>query len=435
MKMRCALLALVLGTVFSLGANAAPADELKALLDQGKAADAYALGKKHPEELGNPAFDFYFGVAAVDTGHAGEGVLAMERYTANFPDNQTARLELARAYFVLGDNARAREEFDAVQKANPPAGVQANVQRFMDAIRARESAYQTTAGFYAEIGVGHDTNVNAGVGSANITLPVFGPVTLLSGVKTADSFGTLRAGGNLTYPVAPGVALFGAANADTQRNRNDTAFDQENAGIAGGVSIVQEKNLYRITGSYSTLAVGHDRYRDVSGISGEVNHQLDEFQMLSGSVQFAKLDYQGANEPRNANLSGIGVAYRRAFIGNWQPLITLSANYGEEHNVKSRPDLGRRFHGVRAAAAVTPAPKWALSAGASYQEGKYDGADVLLGTLRKDEYYGLDAALSYALDRNWSVRGEYQFLKNRSNIALYEFERQLVAIKLRYEFK
>src|SRR3954470_21710406 len=131
-KRGVAALACTLG--FPLAVLAAPADELKALVDQGKGVEAYALGKNHPNELGNPAFDFYFGVAAIDAGHAGEGVLALERYVANFPDNQAARLELARAYFVLGDNARAREEFDVVQKSNPPPNVQANIQRFMDAI-------------------------------------------------------------------------------------------------------------------------------------------------------------------------------------------------------------------------------------------------------------------------------------------------------------
>src|SRR5690242_4679052 len=104
MKLRRGLTALAIAALFPLGAHAATGDEVKALLDQGKAAEAYALGKQHPEELGNPAFDFYYGVAAVDAGHAGEGVLALERYIANFPDNQAARLELARAYFVLGDN-------------------------------------------------------------------------------------------------------------------------------------------------------------------------------------------------------------------------------------------------------------------------------------------------------------------------------------------
>src|SRR3954469_8746323 len=96
------------------GAYAAPADDLKSLVEQGKSKEAYELGSQHPEQLGNPDFDFFFGMAATDAGHAGEGVLALERYLVRFPDVPAARVELARAYFVLGEDARAREEFQNV---------------------------------------------------------------------------------------------------------------------------------------------------------------------------------------------------------------------------------------------------------------------------------------------------------------------------------
>lgn len=435
MQIKHWLVAATLAAAFPLAVQAAPADEIKALLDQGKAAEAYALGKKQPEQLGSPAFDFYFGVAAIDSGHAGEGVLALERYIANFPDNQAARLELARGYFVLGDDARAREEFDAVLKTKPPVSVEANIQRFMDAIRARESRYQTKAGFYAEAGVGYDSNVNGGVGSPTITLPGFGSVTLLTGVKTADNFASFALGGNISQPVAPSIALFGAANADTKRNSHDTAFSQDNIGAAGGISLIEGKNLFRATASYSQLRVENDRFRTVLGLTGEVNHQLDELQMLNGFVQYAKLEHPGPNQVRDAKLWALGPGYRRAFIGSWQPLLTLSANYGEERNERNRPDLGRKFYGGRAALALTPAPKWSVSAGATYQKSDYDGPDILLGVVRKDNYFGLDANVGYALTRNWSVRGEYQFSDNKSNLALYEYDRHLVAVKLRYEFK
>ncbi|MGE5641126.1 MAG: tetratricopeptide repeat protein, partial [Clostridia bacterium] len=310
------MLAALSALAMPLAALAAPADDVKALMDQGKAADAYALGKQHPEELGNPAFDFYYGVSAIDAGHAGEGVLALERYVANFPDNLQARLELARGYYVLGDDARAREEFAVVQKANPPAGVQANIQRFIDAIRARESQYKTTAGFYAEAGIGYDSNVNGGLNSPNITLPIFGPVTLTTGVKLHDNFLTFAAGGTITHPIAPGVALFGTASADAKANNQQTAFDQSNVNLAGGASFIQDKNLWRVTGSYSELAVGHDWYRQATGLAGEVNHQLDELQTVSGFVQYAKLEYQPPQDVRNADLWALGAGYRRAFIGS-----------------------------------------------------------------------------------------------------------------------
>ena len=54
-------------------AYAAPVDDLKALLDDGKAAEAYAEAKKHPEQIGDPTFDFFYGVAAVATGRARPG--------------------------------------------------------------------------------------------------------------------------------------------------------------------------------------------------------------------------------------------------------------------------------------------------------------------------------------------------------------------------
>jgi len=437
MKLRLSLAAMAVGAILPFAAAAAPADDVKALVDQGRPAEAYALGKKNPDQLGNPAFDFYFGVAAVDSGHAGEGVLALERYVANFPENQAARLELARGYFVLGDNGRAREEFDAVQKTNPPAAVQANIQRFMDAIRARESAYQTTTGFYAEAGVGYDSNINGGVSSANVTLPIFGPVTLSSGVKIRDNFTYLGAGGTITHPVAPGVALFGAASGDQKINwnSNNHAFDLQNASIAGGVSYLQDKNLWRLTGSYSELGVGNDWYRQATGVAGEVNHQLDELQMVNGMVQYSKLNYQAPNDVRNADLWAFGGGYRKAFIAPWQPLLSFTANVGTEHNVRARPDLGRKFFGGRASVAVTPAPKWSVSAGASYQESHYDGPDLLLAQVRKDRFYGVDGTVAYALDRNWSVRAEYSYNDNRSNLALYEFKRHLVTFKVRYEFK
>lgn len=416
-------------------AHAAPADEVKALLDQGQAAQAYALGKNHPNELGSPAFDLYFGIAAIDSGHAGEGVLALERYIANFPGNSAARLELARGYFVLGDDARAREEFDAVLKTDPPAAVQANIQRFMDAIRARESRYRSTAGFYAEVGIGSDSNVNAGVDSANVTLPIFGPVTLLGGVRTGDLFTHLAAGAYLTHPIAPGVALFGSVNGDAKLNHNDDAFDQSNLGIAGGVSLLKDKNLWRATVSHSMLWVDDDRFRSVTGLAGEVHHQLDELQMLNGALQFAALDYPGANSARDAHFYGLSAGYRKAFVGRMQPLLSVSLNYGEEDNRRGRPDLGRAIVGGRVALAITPAPRWSFAAGGVYQESRYDGPDILFGVVRKDRYLGLDLSASYALSRNLSVRGEYQFVKNDSNLALFEYDRNLIAVKLRYEFK
>jgi hypothetical protein len=425
-----------LAATWIANAFAAPADDIKALLLKGGAKAAYELGKNHPDQLGNPAFDFYFGVAAVDSGHAGEGVLALERYIINHPGNREAQLELARGYFILGDYIRAREEFSAVLKINPPRDVATNIERYLDAIRSRESVYRTTAGAFLEYGIGYDNNVNGGVSNANISLPGIGVLVIgQGGVKTGASFMQLTGGANIAHPIAPGIALFAGVNGDFKSHSSHREFDQNNLGATGGISYLKEKNLWRASLSYSTLNVDYRHYRDVTGIAGEWMHQLDELQTISGAVQYAKLEYAGGNEARDANVKGISVGYRRNFVAPWQPLFTIGANYAKEDNERNRDDLARDIYGLRAVLAASPAAKWALSAGLTYQQSNYAQRDFLFPDKRQDRYYGMDIVASYAITRELSLRGEAMLSRNSSNINLYDYKRGMLAVKLRYDFK
>jgi outer membrane receptor for monomeric catechols len=84
---------------------------------------------------------------------------------------------------------------------------------------------------------------------------------------------------------------------------------------------------------------------------------------------------------------------------------------------------------------MTPVPKWAVSLGATYLHSHYQGPDVLLATVRKDNYSALDATVSYAYTRNLSVRLEMLGSKNGSNLELYAYRRDIAALKVRYDFK
>ena len=111
---------------------------------------------------GDPAFDYLLGQAAIDAGKLTRGVFALERVLAVQPDNAVARAEIARAYFLMGENRAAKEEFEAVRAANPPAAVTSTINQFLDALQARESVRNTTGlSGYLEVGYGYDTNANA----------------------------------------------------------------------------------------------------------------------------------------------------------------------------------------------------------------------------------------------------------------------------------
>jgi len=436
--MRTILFAIVLGWFGPQSARAATVDDLRALVESGRSAEAYALGQKHPEELGKPDFDFYYGIASIDAGHAGEGVLALERYVIQFPDNDRARLELARGYFVLGELVRAREEFENVQKKNPPPNVQATIDRFMDSIRAQETRYTTTSTFYLEAGGGVDSNVNSGASDSVINVPTLGAIQLSpAGVKSSDDFMQIAAGGNVSHPVAPGVALLGGVSYDGKFNgkSENKQFDLQTLGGYGGFSVLKDRNLWRATVSLSTLEVGSARFRDVSSLGGEWHRQIDEFNTFSLFGQLARLEYP-QSPVRNSDFYGLGAGWRRAFVATMQPVLQLQALAGSERNIASpvRDDLSRRLVTLRAAVSFNPAPKWAASLGFNYTPSRFRADDVLFGVKRNDDYYGLDGTLSYRWTKKASVRLEYLHQDNRSNIDLYKYDRDVLALKVRYDF-
>jgi hypothetical protein len=436
---------------------AAPADDMKALLEQGKAVEAYQAGRDASEQMGNPLFDFYYGIASLDSGHAGEGVLALERYLLNFPDNRSAHFQLARGYFILGEDQRAKDEFSALQPTASGEEKSA-IERYIDAIRARESRYLPTSTAYVEAGIGFDDNINAGInGGSAVSIPGLGAFTIASNgvsAKESDSFTTLAAGGQMTYPVAPGIALFGAVAGDVKQHMtsNNDQFDQLSYGGAGGVSYLKGKNLYKLSLGLSQLEVDRQNYVQTTSVNGEWHHQLDDFNRVSLGGQYAQLDYDdtyvyltknkvggkafNTSSNRTSDLYTVSGTWTRAFALPYQPLLSLTANYGEERNQKGFDNLSRDIWGLKAALSLTPAPKWGVSAGLGYQESDYKAAFAGGRTpSRRDDGWIADVVVSYFHTRELSFRAEAQVSSQNSNIPLFTYDRNVLAFKVRYDFK
>ena len=66
-----------------------------------------------------------------------EAIASLRAVLINRPDLVRVRLELARAFFLKGEDSLARGHFERVLAGRPPAPVVANVQRFLAEIRAR----------------------------------------------------------------------------------------------------------------------------------------------------------------------------------------------------------------------------------------------------------------------------------------------------------
>ena len=420
----------------SLGA-AAQSGDVSERLQRGDARGAYEAGLRTPERLGEPAFDRAFGIAAIHAGHAAAGVLALERVLLLDPRDEGARVELARGYFLLGDDARAREEFEAALASRPPAPVASAIREYLDALREREARHRATLVAHVDAGGGYDSNPRAGVDNPVISLPVLGEVTVPdAGVRAGDRTWQYGAGFRATMPVTGRTAFFAAGQADAVRYPTESDFDQ--ALFAGSAGFLGQwrANSWRLGAARGYQTLDRKPYRHTHGVFLDWGMAVDARNVASLGVQGGRLAYAGANQVRDSDFAAVVLGWRHAFAAPWRPQLELAVNAGRERNVNGdRQDLSRDMLGARAAVAVTPWADWTVAAGALYQRSRYRDPDIVLDTTRDDRYAAGDLALTWTMLRGLTVRAELTEARNDSNLALHEYRRRTAILRGRYEFR
>ena len=98
-----------------------------------------------------------------------ESIAAFHAMLVETPGLVRVRLELARAFFLKGEDDLAHRHFEAVLAGGVPEAVAGNVQNFLDEIRAR-NRWSFNLGF----ALAPDSNIGAGSEERTIHIPVFG---------------------------------------------------------------------------------------------------------------------------------------------------------------------------------------------------------------------------------------------------------------------
>ena len=412
----------------------------KTLLDAKKPQEAFALlDPLEDARAGDPDFDYLLGIAAIDTGHLTRGVFALERVIAVKPNFPEARAEIARAYFLMGENRAAREEFEAVKASNPPPAVVTNVNQFLDALQARESVRNVTGiNGYLEIGYGYDTNANAATTAGSFALPAIGGsvVTLnQAGQRTHAWFHTVGGGVSGRYRLNSEWALIGSA---TISERYNTHFDQFDTGYItgdGGVSWRRERQ--EVVGLLQTQEsrVDNNAFRRANGGTLQYRYALTTDSEVSVYGQHARLVYPGQRQ-RDTIREVIGGAYGKSFAGALTPTVYASLYTGSEQEITTGfGNFGHDVNGLRLGGQITVTPKLIIFANGSYEDRRYHADDPLFLYTRHDKQSDVRIGANYVIGRNLTITPSAAWTDNRSNIIIYDYSRWITMVNLRYDFR
>jgi tetratricopeptide (TPR) repeat protein len=111
---------------------------------------------------GLPRFDLYHGLLLTAEENYDEAIFSFERVLVFTPDQHRARIELGRAYYLIGNYDRARDALNQVLEASPPADVKRNVNTLLARIDEASKRAQTQTNFGGTALIGWDSNANSG---------------------------------------------------------------------------------------------------------------------------------------------------------------------------------------------------------------------------------------------------------------------------------
>jgi tetratricopeptide (TPR) repeat protein len=419
-------------------ALAAPLDDIRRQVEASQFEAAYATALANPQLIGDVHFDFLYGVAAINVGRVPEGLLALERHLSAVPANDRARLELARGYFLLGEYARARAEFELVLRFNPPAGVRANINGFLQAMQTRESVgRRSTARVYVEVGAGHDNNVNLGTFQEEVG-SLFGVITPPpTSRQIADDFAQVTMGLLQTWRVSNRLSVFAGGDIDQRSNAEARAFDIGSAAGYLGLQNLASSALWRATLGGSVQTVGANRYRHALQVGTDASFTLGPQWQATAFAQYGEQRFSTpADAQRDSQNTTLGANVTWSAAGwAWQPTLSARLSFTvEDNNDERRTDLSKHQPLLRVSASVTPVPAIRFALGATAYQQSYRGIDIGFGNKRRDDTMGIDGAATWAMDGNWSLRADGVWFVTKSNQDLYDNARKALSLKLRYQY-
>ncbi|MYE58287.1 MAG: DUF560 domain-containing protein [Alphaproteobacteria bacterium] len=299
------------------------------------------------------------------------------------PELVRVRLELARAFFLMGEDTLARRHFEQVLAGDVPPAVAANIVRFLRVMRARRR-WEAHFG----MAVAPDSNLNAASGERTIFLDTpFGrlPFTLDDPATPESGLGlSVWGGGEYQYPLAPRWRLRSGANANIRqyKGRNfDRHFLSAHLGPRRLIDARTEASLLATVDRQWTAGVPEtDRF----GLRLEGEHRLTPRLFLFARAHAARRNCRDCN-----HLDGPEGSVTLGAVWAALPILRLSGNAG--WNWTRANNEHWRHSGPRAGLGATLALPAGFTLGlrASLQRTQYRGSGFAHNTIdrapREDE--------------------------------------------------
>ena len=296
-----------------------------------------AHAQESPPERGDrTAILFRIGVTALQEAEQADdderqklydrAIAAFRRILISRPELIRVRLELARAFFLKGQDGLARRHFELVLAGGVPPPVAINIRRFLNIMQARKR----WSGYFGAA-IAPDSNLNAASESEIIYIDtVFGrlPFQREGDFGARSGFGfSVWGGGEYQQPLSERLRLRVGADV-AQREYSGSDFDQlfvaTHAGprwLAGPITEIS------LLATAQRQWLGGIPYTDEIGARLELDRRLTARLWARGTAAYRERDHR-----QRDFLDGPQVSFTGTFAWTPAPVLRVHLTVGHEHD-------------------------------------------------------------------------------------------------------
>jgi len=441
-----ALLTMLLASAGAVAADA-QVEQARALLREGKPAAAFALLEPQEfERAGDIAFDTVLGIAALDAGRPDKATLAFERVLAMDPNAMGVRLDMARAYFALGDLARARLELDVVMQNNPPPAARMAAEKYLAAIAEREQARRTVVSGYVEGSSGHDDNITSVVSDftgavlATYRLPGFQPTG--NAIKRNSAIAGLAGGLDIQHRIDDAWSVAGSADLRRREVLDAGNYSSDQLDLRASVARTAGADQLR-------AGITAQEFRQRTDVPTANRHALGvnvEWRRMHGQSDQSMV-FLAATRQRFPDIAVndqdsvvLGAGWLHLGSGPSRPLLYASLSAGLDdarRQLANGADNSRRFVSGRlyAQASLSETADVFAGVGLLSRRDRSAFARSTVTAFGRDRIADVTLGINWRPAPDWSVRPQLTHASNDSNIALSEYKRTEATITVRRDFR
>ncbi len=426
------LAALLAAAPCHVAAQSALADLLTraaAMSDAGKHAEAYALlAAEEDTHIGEIAYDYALGRAALHAGRPDRATIAFARVLALDPTHAGALIDSGRAYLALGNRAQAEAAFEALLDLDPPPAIRAQLLVYLAQARGPERTAGAALRGYLTVAAGTSSNVNQAPGQGPVFVPGLPAVVQLAdqNVRKDDSFASVGGGLEAATPLSARVALIGSGEFLARVNAHESDFDV--GGAAGSLGLAWSGERYLLRGQVQVMrnSLGGETSRDVKALSLDISETTSptpgSFGVLFGFLHLGSYRHPPADlKVFDADFASAGAGVTTRFDEKSTMSVALVTGLDEDKG--GNPSGDRKGVGGRIAFERVFSPTIRLAAIASLVRSNYSALDAIFLTEREDTRVDFEAFLRYQLAPKVEARlGAWRSVQD-SNIPIYEYKR------------